>query len=530
MKTICVHRLSVLTTMLLAVWLQPASLDAAAPDSAAPSLPFAWDVAQKKLTWVENCDYPMRQAVIDGEVWIMHVPNNNIGGPKCAIHRFKGPDMDHLVRQPDGYGEFPGASCFLGCGLWWDEQTRTVYGLMHSEYGGNNNGQQAWVSKKTRLVTSKDKGLTWTLVGDVLTRALPNVADYSGSFFEMGPADFDFYADTRGGYFYVTCWNGFVPKIGRLNSFATHCEVARCAIADKMAPGKWFKYRNGQWTEPGLGGKASRVAGMQAIYGNTIYSTYLNKYVRVGIHAGVADPRFPCFGFADSSVCVSTCTDLAKQDWSPLAKLTDEPKNPVAGFTLTDGKGIDPVTCGQTLRAYNYWQNVGDRDRVLTISLKAGSTPCRVFPAYCSYAYEPHPESGDPIESRKTRIVGCADPAVHYDGDGWTTEKSEHYYQGQARTAAKAGQTIQFPFQGSAVYWRAVYGPDAGKVDVYVDGTLEKTVDCFFDECALPYQFAFIKTGLDPKQPHTIKIVVRGDKNAASSGTKIRHIAFECGT
>jgi hypothetical protein len=62
---------------------------------------------------------------------------------------------------------------------------------------------------------------------------------------------------------------------------------------------------------------------------------------------------------------------------------------------------------------------------------------------------------------------------------------------------------------------------------VFIDNVLQKTVDGFFSECALPYQFAFIKTGLDPKQTHTIKVVVRGDKNPGSSGTRMRHIAFE---
>jgi len=148
------------------------------------------------------------------------------------------------------------------------------------------------VQQEDRLATSKDLGLTWTLVGDILTRALPNVQDYSGPDFEAGPADFDFYADTRGGYFYVTSWNSFTPKQGKLNGFTMYSEVARCAIADKMAPGKWFKFRDGAWTEPGLGGKASRLGfDRRGIYGNTIYSTYLEKYLRIGIHIGVKDNR-----------------------------------------------------------------------------------------------------------------------------------------------------------------------------------------------------------------------------------------------
>jgi len=499
------------------------------------SLKFAWDVTERPTPLLcADFDYPVRQVVIDGEVWMIFVPGRKAYGEpigsKCPVLRYKGPDLEHLVRQPDGFADLTGASGHLGCGMWWDEQSRTLYGLIHSEY--DHNSKQGWCSKKTRLATSKDLGLTWTLVGDILTRALPNVRDYSGYFFEAGPADFDFYTDVKGGYFYVTSWNSFAPKEGKLNGFVMYSEVARCAIADKMAPGKWFKFHNGTWTEPGLGGKASRVGfDMRGIYGNTIYSTYLKKYLRIGVHIGIKDSRgAPGIGFEDRSICISECTDLAKQDWSPMAKLFDEPGNNMFGFTLSDSRGIDPVACGQMLRVFNYWwkeKNSKEDNRIIDITFKKGSTPTRYFPPYDSYTYEPHPESGDRIESRKTQIAGSADPKMNYSSADWIVEENEHYYQGQARVSANAGESVHFSFTGSDIYWRAVADNDAGKADVYIDGVFQKTVDCYFPECAMPYQFAFIKTGLNPGKLHTIRVVVRDDRNPASSGTKIRHIAFE---
>jgi len=486
-------------------------------------LPFTWEVTKRPLsTLCRDFDYPVRQVVIDGEVWMIFVPGGKAYGGICPVLRYKGPDLEHLERQSDGVADLSGASGHLGCGMWWDEQNRTLYGLIHSEY--DKNDQQGWCSKKTRLATSGDLGLTWTLKGDILTRALPNVQDYAGPCFEIGPADFDFYADVKGGYFYVTSWNSFTPKNGKLNGFMIYSEVARCAIADKMAPGKWFKFRDGSWSEPGLAGKASRVGfALRGIYGNTIYSTHLKKYLRIGIHIGTkTDLSRPGIGFEDCSVCISACTDLAKQNWLPMAKLFDEPANKLLGFTLSDDKGIDPVACGRTLRVFNFWY---DGSRVLDVAFKKGNTPSKYFPPYDSYSYEPHAESGDSLESRKTRIVGSADPRMQYDGSDWIVEKNEHYYEEQAMVAAKAGQSVQFLFQGTAIYWRAVADSDGGRADVYIDGVLQETVDCFFPECALPYQFAFIKTGLAPQRSHVIKIIVRGDKN--SSGTKIRHVAFE---
>ncbi|MCL5098708.1 MAG: hypothetical protein M1608_14495, partial [Candidatus Omnitrophica bacterium] len=218
----------------------------------------------------------------------------------------------------------------------------------------------------------------------------------------------------------------------------------------------------------------------------------------------------------DNSIYISACTDLAKQDWSPMAKLLDEPNNGLYGFTLTDSNGVNGSVCGQTLRVYNYWAKSG---RILDVTLSNGVMNAAPFPPYGSYSYEPHPESGDPIESRQTRIVGCASPEMKYAGSGWSTEKNAVYYQGAIKLCNEAGNSVAFSFPGSAIYWRAIPSQDGGKADVYLDGQFKTTVDLYFWDTPLVFQFAFIKTGLDPSAMHTIKILARGDKNPASTGT-----------
>lgn len=59
--------------------------------------------------------------------------------------------------------------------------------------------------------------------------------------------------------------------------------VARCAIADKMAPGKWKRFYNGKWEEPGLGGKASFVPAKYVMY-----NTYLKKYLSFNYGSGIS--------------------------------------------------------------------------------------------------------------------------------------------------------------------------------------------------------------------------------------------------
>lgn len=525
---------------------KPATTDAAArPEAQRPrdtdpdpsrALPFAFTV--KKVAWggIGRTDFPQPFFRIEDQL-------AHIFGIQGNQSLRTGPDMDRLQVATSGAGTFtfdlakPRTDNMCISGAWYDRETKTLYAVIHSEiYDGVQRGAHAtsagWPRKKTSLAKSTDLGKTWQAAGDLLTAPYQdNVYDvvmYSGADYEPGPADFELYVDERGGYFYLTCWNTFLPKNGGLNGFLMFSEVARCAIADKMAPGKWFKYRDGAWTEPGLGGKASRVRfDRRGLYGATIYSTFLKRYLRIGLHIGIKDDRgWPGYGFNDRSIYISTCTDLGKQDWSPMAKLLDDPacKPMIAAITLTDATGRDPYTCGDTLRIYNYWEHAARR---LDVTFKAGTTPSVYFPPHDSYGYQPHPESGDPIESRRTRIVGAASPEMRYAGAAWKGVAGGQYYQGLVMASGTAGSTVEFTFTGADIYWRAVADKDGGRADVFIDDKLEQTVDCYFWDCELPLQFAFIKTGLDPKKTHTIKVVVRGDKNPASSGTVIRHMAFE---
>jgi len=480
-----------------------------------------------KVGW--GIDSPTGLVVIEGEVWVMF----NVGsqyGTHVKVARYRGADFEHTVRQPDGAIEVgKGISTHFCGGLWYDSTAGKLYAPIHCEYERDISPPAGWTRKKTRLATSTDKGLTWHLEGDILTDYLPSSGDwlrFSGSYFEAGPADFDFYVDNQGGYFYIYSCNSYAPKNGKMNNFLWYNEVARCAISDKMAPGKWHKFCNGTWTEPGLGGKASKVSmGSYGMYGRVIYSRYLRKYLRIGVCLGVIDKRFTNLGFGDGSVFVSACDDLSKQEWTPVTKMFDKPDNDKFGFTLTDGNAADPFVCDRSIHAYNYWlYNIPSR--AIDITLGPGTTATAGYPRYGSYAYEPLPESGDPIVSRKTKIVGCASPNNIYTGTGWTIKNDPMYYQLQAMECGVPGGSLQYSFKGSGIYWRAIADTNCGRADIYLDGKLIETVDCYFRE-ALTFQFTFIKTGLDPKLTHVFKAVVRADKNPKSNGTVIRHMGFE---
>ena len=498
------------------------------PTYVSPPLPNLYNTnATLKVGW--GIDSPTGHVIIDHEAWVIFNSGNQYG-TQVKVARFRGADFEHTTRQPDGSidVEKDVSTHFCG-GLWYDTITGKLYAPIHCEYKHDMNPPGGWCRKKVRLATSTDKGLTWKLQGDILTDQFSEGDDwlkYSGSFFEAGPGDFDFFADSAGGYFYIFSCNSYAPKNGSMNNYLWFNEVARCAFKDSMAPGMWFKFCNGTWTEPGLGGHASKVSmDSYGIYGRLMYSTFLKKYLRIGVCLGVVDKRFTDLGFRDGSIYISTCDDLVKQEWSPRVKLFDAPENDKFGITLTDGNAVDPFICGNTLRIYNYWlYNLPSR--AIDVAFADGRTVTAGFPRYGSYAYEPLRESRDSIVGRRTKIVSCSSPENIYSDSTWVIQNDPTFYSKQARKCDIPGNSVRFSFTGADIYWRGVADRDGGKADVYIDGKPEGVVDCYYKE-PLPFQFAFIKTGLDPEKTHTIRIVIRNEKNPQSLGTTIRHMAFE---
>jgi len=502
-----------------------------------PALPFTVKVTPlEKLDPVPDYlggrwtgDYPPCAVRIADEFWVIHRP------AATRIHRFKGTNIENAVIQPDGDAPpFPVERPYmLGRAMWYDEAENTLYAAMHCETPGyptkeRPNAGSDTINRQIHLATSTDKGLSWRYAGPIVTRDDPvrrpmAGSDFSGLFWDGGDGDFLLYVDKRGGYVYLFS-NHYVWRKPGLNNdgFLRHC-VARCAIADKMAPGKWIKFYNGGWTEPGLGGKASYVDGYYVMY-----NTYLKRYVSF-----------------DYNGAMTFCDDLEKQEWSSKVKIGDAWSAYVSAFFVTDENKSDVFDGGQRLYLYSFWcQEFAGAYQIefRPEATKASPgyvpsslylcTPSKPVELQCAdpghlYPFEPLFESPDPIESRRTRRVGCGSPEVTYSG-AWNDEKNTSFYEQSAKVSTTAGSSIAFSFKGTAIYWRAFKGEDCGKADVFLDGTLERTVDCYAS-AGTPFQFGFMKTGLDPKKEHTVKILVRGDKNPAAKGTAIRHLLFEYG-
>jgi hypothetical protein len=425
--------------------------------------------------------------------------------------RYKGPDIDHMTRVEDAIYPAGMTSCWFLGGMWYDPDEQKLYAPMHIEHDGIRRAYP--FSRKIALATSLDKGRNWRYEGDIITSETyyypHDFFKFSGSSYGIGLADFGFYVDQRSKYFYIFPDEGWAPFATR--GMRWNSRAARCAIRDKMAPGKWTNFYNGSWQESALGGKSSIVA--PSHFWGVSYSTRLNKYVCMFL--GNQDP--PDQNNIDG-IYIGACSDLSKQDWEwgycPEAMF---------GFmNLINTEGTDvAINCDDGFRFYSYF---GDHDfQRLDIKLSPGSTHSTGLQS--RYLFEPHPESSDPILGRKTRIVGSGSAEIKYSGK-WDERASPDSFEGQAKESATAGSSIEFSFDGSAIYWRALHSPNSGKADVYIDGARRATVDCYSPRSTSWEQFLYVNTGLSLGR-HTIRIVVLGEKHPKATVSSVTHIAFE---
>jgi hypothetical protein len=405
--------------------------------------------------------------------------------------------------------------------MWYDTSEKKIYAPMHCEVESYN----GLVMRKIHLASSTDKGLTWKYEGLLLSRddpgSLRQPPEFSGLTWNGGDGDFILYVDKRGGYIYLFTNHYTQPKAGSPGAgFCRHC-VARCAITDKMAPGKWKMFYNGDWNQPGIGGKASYVNAYCVTY-----NSYLKKYLSFNYLGGI-----------------SYCDDLSKQEWSSSFHLGNYwGINGVWGYWATNEEKNEIFNSGQNFFVYSFWRKIPGRR--FRIALDQGSMQAKLgfatpaswlnapddnHPVFMDpgqlYGFTPLFESSDPIESRQTRRVGSSSSEAKYTGT-WLDVDDLSYNGGNIKASSEKGASVEFTFKGRDIYWRAVKGPDAGKADVFLDGDLQTTVDCW---ASLPsaFQFAFIKLGLNGDETHTIKVVVKNEKNTLSSGTMISHLLFE---
>lgn len=164
----------------------------------------------------------------------------------------------------------------------WKDPDGVLFGWYHHEPSGVcANGLTAPV---IGAAVSFDDGATWDDLGIVLSAADAPDCNARNGFFASGHGDFSVIPDRAGEYLYFYFGNYGGPVEGQ------GIAVARMAVADRWGPaGAVWKWREGSWGEPGLGGLVTPVlpavvawqaSNTDSFWGPSLhYNTYLQKYV-----------------------------------------------------------------------------------------------------------------------------------------------------------------------------------------------------------------------------------------------------------
>ena len=150
------------------------------------------------------------------------------------------------------------------CGRWLNSVLPVgdvVYGLVHQESGCDYGHGQT--HKSMAMALSRDQGLTWSVLGDVITG--PDAARPGAT---TGEGDCTM-VDGQDGYAYAYC----------LRNSDSRTIAARAPLADP-GPGNWKKFADGRWDTDALGGEASAIG----FYG--VASAYLKNLDRVALLVG----------------------------------------------------------------------------------------------------------------------------------------------------------------------------------------------------------------------------------------------------
>jgi hypothetical protein len=132
-------------------------------------------------------------------------------------------------------------------------------------------------------------------------------------------------------------------------------------------------------------------------------------------------------------------------------------------------------------------------------------------------------------------LVDDRDPRVKLVGAWTPIDDDARSYKGTESYSKQAGDSAEFAFQGTGVAWIGSKERFHGHADVYLDNKLEAagvdlnsgpTGDMSEGWDKQPRVVLFSKEGL-PDGPHTIKVVVKGEKSPASGNSWVSVDAFQ---
>ncbi len=300
--------------------------------------------------------------VKDGaEVWLIAARGDSEG----LIKRYKGTSMDDLVPQKSAYlntwsRPHGDDKYWLCANIWVNPADGAWYAAVHVEFNYQVN---PWCQREIALAMSTNKGLAWTNCGIIWKSDTPlKASDYAGDRVDCGIGDQHLFIDQANGYAYIFALHYNVLKNNKTDRQHKGV-VARCALRDRLQPGKWKQWCNGGWNSDCLGGKHSFV--FDGALGAPFYSTYLGKYVYMYNRT---------FGPNNGDCAITTCTDLSLQNWDTPVKFHDY-KGGFQWYSMVVDDSYNNNIVGRTFRFYSASCDVEEQTRYNVVTFTKGPPP-----------------------------------------------------------------------------------------------------------------------------------------------------------
>jgi len=170
------------------------------------------------------------------------------------------------------------------CGQWIQHvelEGKTLWAWVHNETACDY-AKDGQTHASMTIATSTDYGLTWRIKGPIIRSTEPPAAGKetgdSCASAVRGPDAYDYAFCMHNG---SHAWEGGYGFAAR-------------APANDPGPGKWKKYFNGEWSEPGVDGKSTKVDGLGVAYWTTAHQFLGLNWVKGGVGL-IASPDPPHF-------------------------------------------------------------------------------------------------------------------------------------------------------------------------------------------------------------------------------------------
>jgi len=201
-------------------------------------------------------------------------------------HPFRSSGSDLLqLSRPSKRVVFDNEAGWKMGGRWIESAHKADDGRLYMWYHNEPPLSPDRTAPRIGTMVSQDNGLSWQDLGIVLEAPEgSNNLDSANKYFVGGNGDFAVVADGKQEYFYffISTYHADTKEQG--------VAVARMAYQDLAQPkGKVFKWYQGKWTEPGMGGRVSPIFGAaidwhrsdaDAFWGPSIhYNKHLNTWV-----------------------------------------------------------------------------------------------------------------------------------------------------------------------------------------------------------------------------------------------------------